>query len=117
MNKHLEQRIREQFNQLDRALLATCGPAGPQISTVTFETQAQVLYLFLAHGSDHLFHLETDANVVLLTPNWKLHGRGTIVSGSASVVGQPWQVLVEVVPVRLHILGEDRQSVVETFDL
>lgn len=117
MNRYLEERVRAQLNQFDRAILATCGPAGPQLSHVRFETQGQIVYLFLLYGSDHLFNLETDAQVVLLAPTWKLYGRGTVVSDTASIGERSWQVIVQVAPLQLHILSGDHHSVIETIDL
>jgi hypothetical protein len=116
MNKHLQHRVEEHLTQYNLAILATCGAAGPQISSVTFHVQNLRLYLLLSDGSDHLFNLETQPELVMLAPTWKLNGRGTVVQDSTMVAGQPWQVVVQVEPVQLHILSKDGHSSAETID-
>ncbi len=59
MNQHLQQRVADLLAQYDTVTLATCGPAGPQISRVPYRVQQLDLYLFVPHGSDHLFNLES----------------------------------------------------------
>jgi hypothetical protein len=76
MNKHLQQRVEELLTLYDSATLATCGETGPQISSITYRTQQLDLYLFVPRSSDHLFHLEAQPELVLLSPGWQLHGRG-----------------------------------------
>ncbi len=114
MNKHLQERVEELLNRYAVATLATCGQAGPQISSVSYETRHLQLHLFIPHHSDHLFNLETQAELVVLSPTWRLHG--WVVAASETTAPHKWQSVVCVQPNRLHILSEDGQSTVETID-
>jgi len=87
---------------------------GPQLTFVSCELRNHVLLLFLARSSDHLFNLEQQSQLALLTPTWKLDGQ----ADSSGQVAAPhsWQIVVSVQPSRLHILSDDGQSIVETID-
>ena len=114
MSTYLQQRAEELLKQYDAATLATGGQAGPQVSHVPCKANGLRLHLFLPHGSDHLFNLETQPELVLLTPGWKLYGCGA----PSDDIAPPhdWQTVVVVTPARLHILGADGQSIIETLD-
>lgn len=112
MNQYLQQRIETLFRQYDRTTLATCGSAGVQISVVTYDAKQLTLHLYLPHGSDHLFNLESNPELVLLTPSWKLQGRGKLTDAIPSF--NQWQVTILVKPIRLHILND--QASIETID-
>ncbi len=114
MNTYLKQRVEELLNRYDAATLATFGQAGPQISIVPYETRDLQLHLFIPRHSDHLFNLETQADLVVLSPTWRLHGR-SLTAGNATAPHE-WQSAVCVQPIRLHILSEDGQSTIETID-
>ncbi|MEQ8673575.1 MAG: hypothetical protein RLP44_05640 [Aggregatilineales bacterium] len=114
MNKHLQQRIEALLALYDRATLATCGQAGIQISVVAFHVQNLRLYLFIPHSSDHLFNLESEQALALLSPAWKLYGKGVITKDI--IAPHEWQITTRVEPTRLHILSNDGLSTVETID-
>lgn len=114
MNKHLQQRIEALLALYDRATVATCGQAGVQISSVLYHVQNQHLYLFIPQSSDHLFNLETEQALALLSPTWKLCGKGVITKDI--IAPHEWQVTTRVEPTRLHILSNDGQSIIETID-
>jgi hypothetical protein len=116
MNKHLERRIEAYLALYDSAILATCGAAGVQISTVTYQVHHLHLYLLLPHGSDHLFNLETQPEIVLLSPSWKLRGRAAVIHDNTVAAAQPWQITVQVVPVQLDLLSQSGDSALETID-
>ncbi len=109
MNTHLRQRIETLLNAHDSATLATCGSAGPQISIVTYTVQQLGLHLALPHGSDHLFNLETQPTLMLLTASWRLHGRGYATGDT-----NHHQATVVVTGKHLHVLNG--QHTVETID-
>ena len=111
MNKHLQLRVEALFNAHDTATLATCGPAGPQISIVTYSVKQLRLHLTLTHGSDHLFNLETEPSLVLMTAGWRLHGHRHAISDT-----NHQQATVIVIGTRLHILSDDGQNTIETID-
>ena len=108
MNAHLQQRVTGLLQQYKRATLATCGAAGAQISLVTYSVSGLHLYLALAHGSDHLFNLESEPRLALLTSGWRLHGTGRTAQDT------PYQPTVIVTVTRLHILNG--QHILETID-
>ncbi len=114
MNRHLQPHIKALFEQYDRATLATCGAAGPQVSVVTYQTHDLNLHLLLPQTSDHLFNLGGQPDLVLLTPTWKLHGRGS--RTQKPPLSLSWQAFITVEPLHLHILDKDGQYAVETID-
>ena len=116
MNQHLKQRMEELLTRNDGVTLATCAPAGPQLSSIPYQTRQFLVYLFVPHGSDHLFNLEIQPELVLLSPGWKLQGVGVIQQESPVAAPHAWQIVVRVVPVRLHILSQDGQFSIETID-
>jgi hypothetical protein len=116
MNQHLKQLVEEQLAQYNSAILATCGAAGPESSIVALLVQNFCLYLLIPHGSDHLFHLEVQPEIVILSPTWKLNGRGVLLHDATIAVAQPWQAVVQVEPAQLHILSKDGHSSIETID-
>lgn len=116
MNRYLQQRLTELFSQHDKAILATCGHAGPQISSVPCHVEEIRLYLLVPHGSDHLFNLEAQPELALLTPAWKLHGTGHITRDSLTTPVHGWQVVVQVEPLRIHVLMADGSGYNETID-
>ena len=111
MNKYLQQRVEALFGAHDTATLATCGPAGPQISVVTYSVKQLRLHLTLMRGSDHLFNLETESGLVLMTTGWRLHGHRHAISETNHM-----QATIVVTGIRLHILSDDGQNTIETID-
>jgi hypothetical protein len=95
--------------------LATCGPAGPQVSQVSCRWHDGALYLFVPHTTDHLFNLENHPALALLTPTWKLDGQGYVSDDIAPPF--TWQVTIHVYPFRLHVLSGDGRSYLETIDI
>ena len=116
MDKHLWQRIEPLLARYDRAVLATCGPAGPHASQVAYQVEAEALMVFVPHVSDHLFNLEANLDLVLLTAGWQLVGRGVILPDGRAFAAQPWQNAVRVQPLRLHVLLADGVHYAETVD-
>ena len=114
MNTHLRERVKARLEQYTEITLGTCGQAGPQISIVSYQFRNNALLLFLPRNSDHLFNLEHQPRVTLLTPTWKLDGHA--VRSDNRLAPHEWQTVVQVQPDRLHILSEDRQSTIETID-
>lgn len=116
MNADLRERVVEQLARYEMATLATCGPAGVQVSGVTYRAQGLHVLLQIPSGSDHLFNLEEQPAVALLTPSWRLDGLAAVRASEAAMAQRPGQSEVRVEPARLHLLGEDGRSVVETID-
>ncbi|QPC81361.1 hypothetical protein G4Y79_16875 [Phototrophicus methaneseepsis] len=116
MNKTLRQRVMDLFHQYDTVMLVTCGQAGPQISQVAYRPEAIDLHLFVPHNSDHLFNLESQSDVVLVSPAWKLMGKATLEPKTSHPALENWQRVVKVTPYRLHVLAKDGQNPIETID-
>lgn len=110
MNKDLRERVARQLAKYEAATLATCGAAGVQVSDVTYRAEGLCVLLLIPSGSDHLFNLETERAVALLTPSWRLDGLASWDAGDGGMAA------LRVEPVRLHLLGADGRSVVETID-
>jgi nitroimidazol reductase NimA-like FMN-containing flavoprotein (pyridoxamine 5'-phosphate oxidase superfamily) len=116
VNRYLQERVYQRLAQHQTVTLATCGKAGPQVQRVPYALADKQLHLFVAQTSDHLFNLETQPELVLLSPDWKLHGRGVICQDCKIAPPHPWQRVVIVTPDRLHILSDDSQHTIETID-
>lgn len=115
MNQHLQGRILSLLSRYERGTLATCGRAGPQVSRAAYTVQSlKALQLLLPSGSEHLYNLETQAALVLLSPTWKLQG---IASSESLMNIQDGLVWVFVKPVQLHVLDDDGQYAIETIDI
>lgn len=116
MNEHLRQRAVELFSSCEQVLLVTCGPAGPQVSQVASQVRNEHLILLVECISDHLFNLEIQREVAVLSPAWELHGIAQVMQADAGVPVQPWQVAIKVRPARLHVLDADHTTRIETID-
>jgi hypothetical protein len=107
------------------AVLATSGPAGVQASEFPCEAIELSLYLLVPKTSDHLFNLEHDPNVTLLTPTWELKGRAHIIppgppDPELHLLREPeaeWCVLLRVDPRQLQIRRPVGWGNLETIDL
>jgi hypothetical protein len=75
--------------------------------------------------SDHLFNLEHDSTVTLLTAGWELKGQAQILPPGVSDLtlallrdpGAEWCVLVQVDPCRIQIRRGEGWGNIETIDL
>lgn len=86
--------------------LASAGPAGVQASWVVCVADGLRLYLLLPAATDHLINLEHGCEVALAGEGWRMTGTGSVLgegAGPWALACQPWQIIVEVVPVALHI--------------
>jgi len=120
MIEHLRLQAANAFSKFDHAVLATCGPSGPQVSRVQCKPQGTTLILHVPRSSDHLFNLEHQPEVAVLTPEWQLRGSAQILNpATCSVQESPlsnWNAMVKIQPIRLQIFGDDGLSFVETID-
>ena len=125
MLDYARQRAIEALRGHRKAVLATSGPAGVQASEFPCEALGLNLYLLVPQTSDHLFNLEHDSSVTLLTPGWELRGQAQIISPVPPVPeldllrqpGAQWSVLVRVAPCRLQFRREEGWGNIETIDL
>jgi hypothetical protein len=108
-----------------RAVLATSGPAGVQVSEFPCEAVGLELYLVVPQTSDHLFNLEHVSTVTVLTTQWELKGEAQIISSittdlTLNILREPgakWSMLVRVRPCKLQILKEEGWGNLETIDI
>lgn len=125
MLDYARQRAIEVLKIPRRAVLATSGPAGVQASEFPCEALELELYLLVPLTSDHLFNLEHNAAVSLLTDKWELKGEAQVVSLQTMHLGleilrQPeaeCSALIRVYPCKLHIRREDGWGNLETIDV
>ncbi|MGB7537365.1 MAG: hypothetical protein WBM17_02385 [Anaerolineales bacterium] len=107
------------------AILATNGPAGVQVGEFACQADGLELFLSVPWISDHLFNLEHDVSVTLLTGEWELKGTAQIVFDRASISGMSLlskpgaelYALVRVSPSRIQIRRAGGWGSVETIDL
>src|SRR3990170_2946427 len=124
MLDYARQRASEALRIPRTAVLATSGPAGVQAGEFPCEAIDLNLYLLVPQTSDHLFNLEHDSTVTLLTAGWELKGKAYIVSTGAPDLeldllrepGAEWCVLVRVEPSQVQIRGEVGWGSLETID-
>jgi pyridoxamine 5'-phosphate oxidase-like protein len=125
MLDYARQRVREALRIPHRAVLATTGPGGLHASEVPCEAVELNLYLLVPRTSDHLFNLEHDSTVTLLSAGWELKGQAQIIPPGALDLrldllrepGAEWCALVRVDPCRLQIRRGEGWGNIETIDL
>lgn len=108
-----------------KAVLATDGPAGLQAGEFPCEARGLTLYLLVPRTSDHLFNLELDASVALLSTRWELKGRAEMIplntinhdSDLLAQSGAEWCALLRVIPDRIQIRREKGWGYLETLEL
>ena len=125
MLDYARQRAIEALRIPRTAVLVTSGPAGVEAGTFPCEAIDLDLYLLVPQTSDHLFNLEHNSTVTLLTPGWQLKGEAQIISPNAPDLeldlfkepGAEWCVLVRVDPCQMQIRREEGWGNLETIDL
>ena len=107
-----------------RAVLATNGPAGIQAGEFPCEAIELKLYLLVPKTSDHLFNLEYDSTITLLTVGLELKGKAQVIFPGEPEIeldllrepGAEWCELVRVDPCRIQIRKEGSWGNLETID-
>ena len=108
-----------------RVVLATHGPAGLQLAEFPCQAVDLDLYLLLPWTSDHLFNLEHDPCVTLLTPSWELKGQARLISSTPpdldlDLLREPaaaWSALLQVTPSRIQVRRSQGWGYLETLEL
>jgi hypothetical protein len=125
MLDYARQRAIEALRIPRKAVLATSGPAGVQAGEFPCEAIALELYLLVPRTSDHLFNLEHESTVTLLSAEWDLKGEARIISFGPlpleldllSGPGVEWCELIRVVPYRIQIRRQQGWGYLETIDI
>ena len=125
MLDYAHQRAREALSTPRTVVLATSGPAGVQAGEFPCEAIDLQLFLLVPQTSDHLFNLEHDSSVTLLTTGWEMKGNAKIISSEAlnlklGLLQDPsakWCVLLRVDPCLLQIRRQKGWGILETIDL
>ncbi len=125
MLDYARQRAIEALGTPRIAVLVTSGPAGVQACEFRCEALDLDLYLLVPQTSDHLFNLEHDSIVTVLTAGCELKGKAQIIPRGAPDLeldlwrepGAEWCVLVRVEPFQVQIRSERGWGNLETIDL
>ena len=125
MLDYARQRAIEALGTPRIAVLVTTGPAGVQANECRCEAIELVLYLLVPRTSDHLFNLEHDSIVTVLTAGCELKGKAHIISRGAPDLdldlwrepGAAWCSLVRVEISQVQIRNEWGWGHLETIDL
>jgi len=125
MLNYARQRVIEALRIPRRVVLATSGPAGLQANEFSCEAVELYLFLLVPKTSDHLFNLEHDPNVTLLTAGWELKGEAQVISPNIldlelDLLREPeaeWCVLVRVNPCLMQIRKGKGWGYLETIEL
>ncbi len=108
-----------------KCVLATTGPAGVLATECGCEARGLALYVLLLQTSDHLFNLECDSRIALVTDEWELSGTGRVLSAEEKCPelelmrrpGTEWHILVRVEPTQLRVRRHEGWGSSETIDL
>ncbi len=125
MLDYAHQRAAAVLGQPRTVVLITSGPAGVQTGAFRCALSDLQLYLLIPQTSDHLFNLEHESTVTLLTETCELKGQARRVSPVASDLhvelgrepDAEWCALVHVEISRVQIRSEDGWRNRETIDL
>jgi hypothetical protein len=125
MLDYARQRATEILKTPNRAILATSGPAGVQAGEFPYEAVGLELYMLVPGTSDHLFNLEHDPKVTLLSRAWEVKGEAQTIPPDAPHPGlgitlEPyahWYRLVRITPFQIQIRREEGWGNLETIDL
>ncbi len=125
MLDYARERALEALSAARTAVMATTGPAGVQASEFSCEAIELDLYVLLPCTSDHLFNLERDGRVALVTDEWELRGNAHALSREEKHpelarlrgAGTEWHVLVKVEPIQIQIRRPGGWGAAETIDL
>jgi hypothetical protein len=125
MLDYARQRALEILKIPSRAVFVTSGPAGVHASMFPCEASGLDLYILIPSASDHIFNLEHEHDVTLLTDVWELKGQAQIMSPGRQNIeldllheqGVEWCMLVRVEPSRLQIRNQKGWGYQETIDL
>lgn len=105
MLDQLRQEAMAWLAEIEACMLASAGPAGVQASWVDCLASGLRLYLLLPLSADHLINIEATGEVAMAGNGWRLSGKARALEGEAGpwlLKCQPWQTVVEVVPIALH---------------
>jgi hypothetical protein len=130
MLDYARQRAIQALSAPRTAVLATSGPAGVQVGKFPCKAVGLKLYLLIPQTSDHLFNLEHNPGVSILTDEWALKGAGKIIAAAAGdACSKPfetsgsyaawlkWCALICIDPHQLQIHQEMGWGNRETIDL
>ena len=106
-------------------ILASSGPAGVCASEVKYEARELELYLLVPQTSDHIFNLETDPDVTLLTGKLEIKGKAQILPfvpegfdlGLLHEAEAGWCALVRVEPRQIQFRNPGGWGYLETIDI
>jgi hypothetical protein len=125
MLDYAHQRAIEALGIPHRVILASSGPAGVQVSEVKYEARELELYLLVPQTSDHIFNLEADPSVTLLTPLLEIKGKARILPtipegldlGLLHEAEPGWCALVRVEPQLIQFRNPGGWGYLESIDI
>ena len=122
---YARQRAIQALKNTHFVILASSGPAGVQAGEVKCEDVELSLYLLVPQTSDHLFNLEGNPTVTLLTSTLEIKGEAHILPAIPAGLDlrlireteAGWCALVRVDPHQIHVRNPDGWGYRETIDL
>jgi hypothetical protein len=108
-----------------QVILVTGGLTGLQVGEYPCESIELTLYLLLPGTCDHLFNLETNSKVTLLSAAWELRGEAQVLPPDTcepklELTREPeakWYRLVRVDPLQIQVRRQAGWGALETIDL
>ncbi len=124
MLDYSSQRVEEILGAARTAVLASSGPGGLQAGEFPCEASGLAVWLLVPATSDHLFNLEHNPRVTLLTAAWELKGNAQVLAREDAPPGlsllqdpaAPWCVTIRVQPAVLQIKGRQGWGYLETIE-
>jgi hypothetical protein len=125
MLNYARQRALEVLKHPRTAILASSGPAGIQAGEFPCEALGIDLYMLLPKSSEHIFNLEHEHSVTILTPKWEVRGEAELIDlesftlklGLSSVPGVEWCWLVRIRPRKINIRREKGWGYCESIEI
>jgi hypothetical protein len=125
MLDYARERATDVLRDTRAVVLVTSGPAGVLAGEFPCKSLGLNLYLLVPRTSDHLFNLEREPSVTLVTTRWELKGEAHIPSPEESALaakllrepGAECCVLVRVDPCQVRVRREGGWGDLETIDL
>ena len=122
---YARERAVEALSKTRAVVLVTSGPAGLLAGEFSCEAIGLELYLLVPQTSDHLFNLEQEAAVALVSDAWELKGKAQVVSPAPADIAlalwhsaeAKWCALVRVEARQMQIRREAGWGNIETIDL
>jgi hypothetical protein len=125
MLDYARHRVMEMLKIACQVIFVTSGPAGLRAGEYPCQAVGLELYLLLPATCDHLFNLETNPKVILMSAAWELQGEAHVILQDATAtrleLSQRPEAklcrLVRIDPIQMQVRRQAGWGSLETIDL